>query len=66
VDPGANNFLFQRAMLTTSMFAMYVCLRGYNLSAFPGGLAAFNANPDAQQALRACVAAAESVRRYAE
>jgi len=52
-----------RQLLLASMFATYVCLRGYNLSAFPGALEAFNANPDAQRAIHACLAAAESVRR---
>jgi hypothetical protein len=52
-----------RAMLTTSMFSEYVCLRGYNLAVFPGGPEAFNADPVARQAMGACMQAATHIRQ---
>jgi len=47
-------------LLTTSMFAMYCCLRGYNLSVFPGGVEAFNYR--AQDALTLCIEAAKAIK----
>lgn len=52
-----------RAMLTTSMFSQYICLRGYNLAVFPGGPEAFNSDPVARDAMGACLAAAGSIRK---
>lgn len=61
--PQDDNRELYRLMLTTSMFAQYICLRGYNLAVFPGGPEAFNADPEARNAMGACTHAAMAVRR---
>jgi Glycosyl transferase family 2 len=52
-----------RLMLTASMFSNYVCLRGYNLGVFPGGVDAFNDDPKVREAMSACIQAGLAVRR---
>lgn len=53
---------FNRAMLSVSMFTMYLCRRGYNLAVFEGGVDAFNARPDVQRALGACLEAYKRIQ----
>jgi Glycosyl transferase family 2 len=50
-------------MLTASMFSSYICLRGYNLGVFPGGVDAFNDDPKVREAMAACVQTGLAVRR---
>jgi len=49
-------------LLTASMFATYVCLRGYNLDIFEDGLRTFNTRPKVQEILRHLVDAAQKIR----
>lgn len=50
-----------RSLLTASMFATYLCLRGYNLHIFEGGMDAFQHNPEVQRAIKALYEAALAV-----
>ena len=53
----------RRVLLQASMFATYLCLRGYNLSVFPGGHEAFMARPEVKQMLGAYAAIGEAFKR---